>query len=268
MASATLATTNGIQVDANGVIKIIQWNLGRCKAAQEEALVNRIKADILLLQEPYTGNTGRVHASGVTVFQTVTSAEQVCKAAVIVCNPDIKGILLSKFSDSNTTLVRINTDAGPIIIGSMYIEPDHGVTPFFDNLRLLYGENVIIGGDLNAKNVWWGSARTDWRGQEVADFLSELDLHTLNEGNRPTFEAFRGHRHIKSVIDMTFCSPCLLDIFDKWRAESNVLMLANSATTIPFTSKFLPKQLIPRITRLLYTTPKEQIGRNSQEELR
>jgi ribonuclease HI len=227
MASLTFGTTDGIQDSTDGAIKIIQWNLGRCKAAQEEALVNRTNADILLLQEPYTGNTGRIHASGVTVFQTVTSSEQVCKAAVIVCNPDINGILLSKHSDSHTVLIRINTDAGPIAIGSMYIEPDHSITPFFEKLRLLKDDNIIIGGDLNAKNVWWGSARTNRRGEEVADFLSELDLHTLNEGNKPTFETFRGHHHIKSVIDMTFCSPCLLDIVDKWRVETNVNQLSD-----------------------------------------
>ncbi|GBP26662.1 hypothetical protein EVAR_23432_1 [Eumeta japonica] len=70
---------------------------------------------------------------------------------------------------------------------------------------------IILGSDVNACSVWWGSEHDDARGIDLCDFFDFKRLHILNEGNTPTFEVYRGDRLFRSVVDVTACSFALLD---------------------------------------------------------
>ncbi|GBP61082.1 hypothetical protein EVAR_48581_1 [Eumeta japonica] len=58
-----------------------------------------------------------------------------------------------------------------------------------------------------------------------------VGLHVLNEGNTPTLEVFRGHRLLKSVMDVTACSSALMDKAKEWQAVRDVISLDHNAVT-------------------------------------
>ena len=87
-----------------------------------------------------------------------------------------------------------------IIIGSIYHSPDD----MYDNIDLhiineqmeiikdrFKNENrkicFLLNGDFNAKNLIWGSSRTDNRGLNLANWIAQYDMDYLNDGS-PTYK--------------------------------------------------------------------------------
>nr|XP_049704761.1 uncharacterized protein LOC126056279 [Helicoverpa armigera] len=98
------------------------------------------------------------------------------------------------------------------------------VLPRDDWVKDLSGSVTIISsaaavlGDFNAKNLAWGSRRTDARGRMVEDWALEAGLVVLNRGSVPTCVRMRG----ESVVDISFASPALLPRVFDWRVEEGV----------------------------------------------
>ncbi|GBP72812.1 Retrovirus-related Pol polyprotein from type-1 retrotransposable element R1 [Eumeta japonica] len=127
--------------------------------------------------------------------------------------------------------------AGNCRIGvvSVYFEGDMPIGPYLDRVRYVCSklgtDKIILGGDVNAWSVWWGSERNDARGVDLCDFLDSEGLHILNEGNTPTFEVYRGDRLLKSVVDVTACSSALLDRAEGWQVVRDVTSSDHNAVT-------------------------------------
>ena len=174
-----------------GAVGCLQWNLRRCRAATEEVFRNEFSVGIALVQEPYTGTRGVIKgAGGVRIFQ-IGSEVRVSKAAVIVFDDSISGTLLSDCSDPNNVFVEFMVADRRLVVASCYSEPDGDLAPLGTRISRFVGESFILGGDLNARNIWWGDRRTNERGMMVHDMVSSGDMHILNIGNAPTFEVFR-----------------------------------------------------------------------------
>lgn len=60
----------------------------------------------------------------------------------------------------------------------------------------------IITRDINAKPMRWGNRMDDERGNLWLEWIDELDMMVLNEGDKPTFE----RDNSTSIIDVTFAS--------------------------------------------------------------
>ncbi|GBP47015.1 Retrovirus-related Pol polyprotein from type-1 retrotransposable element R1 [Eumeta japonica] len=109
------------------------------------------------------------------------------------------------------------------------------IGPYLDRVRYVCSklgtDKIILGGDVNAWSVWWGSERNDARGVDLCDFLDSEGLHILNEGNTPTFEVYRGDRLLKSVVDVTACSSALLDRAEEWQVVRDVTSSDHNAVT-------------------------------------
>ncbi|GBP98468.1 hypothetical protein EVAR_59894_1 [Eumeta japonica] len=112
---------------------------------------------------------------------------------------------------------------------------DMPIGPYLDRVRYVCSklgtDKIILGGDVNAWSVWWGSERNDARGVDLCDFLDSEGLHILNEGNTPTFEVYRGDRLLKSVVDVTACSSALLDRAEGWQVVRDVTSSDHNAVT-------------------------------------
>ncbi len=65
---------------------------------------------------------------------------------------------------------------------------------------------ILIGIDANAHHPAWGSPDTNIRGTLLENFLTNLNLHILNEGTTPTFL----RKNCATHIDITIASPSLL----------------------------------------------------------
>ncbi|GBP49274.1 Retrovirus-related Pol polyprotein from type-1 retrotransposable element R1 [Eumeta japonica] len=148
------------------------------------------------------------------------------KAAILILDSDVD-------VEEDQTLIDENVTAGVVTAGncrigvvSVYFECDKPIGPYLDRVKWVcskLGTNkIILGGDVNAWSVWWGSERDDARGTELCDFLDVEGLHVLNEGNIPTFELYRGDRLLRSMVDVTACSSALLDRAEEWQVVRGV----------------------------------------------
>ena len=77
------------------------------------------------------------------------------------------------------------------------------------------GYTLLLGGDLNARNVIYGSNITDTRGKIFEQILIQNNLTTLNIGTVPTCTASQGG----SVIDVTTITSGMEDIISDWRVS-------------------------------------------------
>lgn len=69
----------------------------------------------------------------------------------------------------------------------------------------------MITGDINARNLLWGSDRTDFRGKFFEELINEYNLCVLNKGNNTHVSI--GYRSL-SAIDVTLVSPDIFPILD------------------------------------------------------
>lgn len=209
-------------------LRIIQINLAKNKCAQEELFTLEKQFDIALVQEPYTiATTGLCRARHPhKVFQKKTS--QRIKAAIIVLNPDITGIMLSEYSTSNMAVMKIGNDTDAINIISAYVEPDNAGDQSLATLdqvigRLMNGK-TIIGGDFNGHHAMWGSDACNDRGHELADMFLSRGYHIHNIGRTPTFETQRGGIILSSMVDLTLASVAALDMVASWHVDQGLIL--------------------------------------------
>ncbi|CAK1591431.1 unnamed protein product [Parnassius mnemosyne] len=126
----------------------------------------------------------------------------------------------------NIAVAKLRTGAWEMGVVSVYLEGNKPVEPYLDMIgKAVAGlgtGNVILGGDVNAWNTWWGSRKTDKRGIEVAAKLDEMEFHIINRGTEPTFDTIRGGKRFSSCVDITTCSTSLLGRVDSWRLSEEV----------------------------------------------
>ncbi|CAB3234243.1 unnamed protein product [Arctia plantaginis] len=120
----------------------------------------------------------------------------------------------------------MRTEAWDIGVVSVYLEGDKPLEPYVRWIRKIVRElgtrKILLGGDINAWNVWWGSAKTDTRGEAMEGLMQELGLEVLNRGSEPTFDTTRGGKRYTSCVDITTCSVDLLGQIDNWRVAGDV----------------------------------------------
>nr|BDU78964.1 hypothetical protein [Bombyx mori] len=139
----------------------------------------------------------------------------------MILNPDIYARAHPKYTTNNIAVVEVGAEDWKTTLISVYFEPDQQVDDYLFHLSRAIGElgpkSIIVGGDINAKSIWWGSKTTDSRGEAILGFANQHRLEILNCGGAPTFQIVRRGRVISSVIDVTFCSPDLLSRVGEWR---------------------------------------------------
>lgn len=121
---------------------------------------------IALLQEPYTGSIGKVkREKGVRIFQAQYKGEKPIKAAIAVFYEHLNVIHDQSLNTENMTVTTIKAkDWQPGLI-SVYFEDTAPLEPYINTLKEIIGKletkKIIIGGDVNAWNPWWGSVREE-----------------------------------------------------------------------------------------------------------
>lgn len=107
-------------------------------------------------------------------------------------------------------------------IFSCYISPNTTEAEYTNYLEQLKYEirnskyhQILLGGDFNAKSQEWGSDREDRKGTLLSQWITELGLVIVNQGNKPTF--VRGNT--SSNIDITLCSRSLSRKIKNWRVS-------------------------------------------------
>ncbi|CAG5029092.1 unnamed protein product [Parnassius apollo] len=94
--------------------------------------------------------------------------------------------------------------------------------------------DIIIGGDANAKSIWWGCKADESRGKIIMETFAELNLDILNVGTTPTFSVYRMDKLCTSIIDITACSPSLLHRIKDWQVDESLCTIS-SHKSVSFT---------------------------------
>ncbi|CAK1601508.1 unnamed protein product [Parnassius mnemosyne] len=244
-------------------IKIAQVNLGRGFAALQECLKTAESQgiSIILVQEPYVGAKAHVTCRHRVIQKQTNDTQKPVKSAVIVVdssvqytvNPDIitENIVACKFKIYNHYVAIINI----YMEGAQDVGQDLRIISNYRNI--LDSENIIIGGDLNAKSPWWGCDVEDRRGTAISESFAQLELHILNTGKTPTFWAHRGNRDYTSIVDVTACSNGLLNKITNWRVNPDFVTLSDHrAITYSVNLEKITAEATQRQTTRIYNTGK------------
>lgn len=107
------------------------------------------------------------------------------------------------------------------IIYSVYISPNCPLEEYLSQLTGLQQDlqlaksarkEIIVTGDFNAKNSFWGGCVTDRRGEILHEMALSMDLTFLNDGETPTLVRHNG----VSFIDVTMVSEEVLRRNPSW----------------------------------------------------
>jgi len=164
------------------------------------------KTDIISIQEPYTFQS---KTAGIPKkYETSTSREGTCRAAVMATYNQIDTMLIQELSDADTVVVEIIKGNLKIILVSMYFDREnlikHDLAKIEAVLRHAKGTGVLITTDSNARSILWYDTETNTRGRILEEFITSNRLHIMNEDCSKT--TFRNHMGTTN-IDLTIISP-------------------------------------------------------------
>lgn len=197
--------------------KIIQWNLAGFFRHYEEVrnLMNSHNPAILMIQETHfnsNDNNNRILKGYRFERHDDPTATQHRKGgSAIGIRRDFKYDSVPLQTDFQAVAVRIFYPM-EFTVCSIYIPPGEKVSEqrILELLRQL-PPPILIGGDLNARNIIWGSDRSDNRGKTIEKAMNSEDLNLLNSGDNTHFSsAYQSY----SAIDVTFASPIIELSFD------------------------------------------------------
>ncbi|KAJ2952394.1 hypothetical protein O0L34_g4681 [Tuta absoluta] len=178
--------------------------------------------------------------AGVRVVQCERKSERVNKAAIVLFDQSIDITLCPNLTTENIVAVKLKTGAKETGVVSVYLEGDKPIEPYINQIKKTIEEigtkDLILGGDVNAWNTWWGSRKIDPRGEELAGLLEELDLQILNQGSEPAFDTQRGQIRYTSCVDITTCSISLLGRAENWRLDNELTCSDHKAILFELTA--------------------------------
>ncbi|XP_045541199.1 uncharacterized protein LOC123722728 [Papilio machaon] len=209
----------------------LQINLQRSQTATTELIIEAEKRKITfaIIQEPYVGRIGEIKQyKGVRVLQCARkTTDTVVKSVIIIFNDTINISQYPALTTENFAVTKLRTGAWEIGVVSAYLEGDKPLGPYLETIKHaiqgLGTKSVIVAGDVNAWNTWWGSRETNEIGEEIAAFLDQHELHILNTGTEPTFDTVRGDRRYTSCVDITTCSTTHLGRIDSCHLEKEMI---------------------------------------------
>ena len=221
----------------NGGYPVLQANLQRSRVATAELVKEASERGtaFALVQEPYVGGVGEMRTyPGVRVVQCERQTDApINKAAILVFDGGIDIIRCPTLITENIAVARLRTRAWEVVVVSIYLEGDKPLEPYVEHIGKVVAElgrgNVLMGGDVNAWNTWWGSREVDHRGEEVAGMLDDLGLHLLNQGLDPTFDTYRGGVRYSSHVDITACSAGILGLVGEWKVRDDITVSDHAA---------------------------------------
>lgn len=211
-----------------------------------------------LVQEPYVGNTGEIKQyPGIRVIQCTINRRKPVKAAVMIFSDRLRIIHDPQLVTETEAAVLVTSGSLQLGVISVYLEGDQDIhlnlvrlKEFIPKLRT---KNLIVAGDVNAWSPWWGSSSENQRGADYNSFLNEMDLHILNTGDTPTFEALRQDRFYTSIVDVTACSTSLLERVQDWTVDRGLTTSDHNAITFDLHLERALEITKPTTTRVYYT---------------
>lgn len=200
------------------LIKCLQINLKHKRVATSNLMhimeINNV--DIAFIQEPYTLQN---KVAGITrKYRIFSQGENRIRAAVLLANERIDGVLLNQLSDEDVAVVEILYNDYKFYAVSMYMDITTDINNDFAKLDKILEDTkdvgIIFSIDSNSRSAVWHDNNTNIRGRQVEDYLSSKQLYVMNEVSEfTTFESNTG----KSNIDLTITNDKLVSKVNEWK---------------------------------------------------
>ena len=106
--------------------------------------------------------------------------------------------------------IKGNTSRPSFNVVTYYNPPGGGINARIFKRDLYPGVRTVITGDLNSKNLVWGSNSTDASGKFLLETLDDQNWILLNDGSKTRYDPASGK---EEVLDVVVCTPGSLDLF-------------------------------------------------------
>lgn len=171
----------------NKECSILQWNargLNSDKKNELSAMILNENPFIVCIQETKFKYNHRPNFRGFNSFNRNKNSNTNAHGGVLTLvkeNHNAKEIVLQTGLQAIAVKVNFPTD---FVICNVYCSPTENFTlkEWVELIRQL-GPKFVVVGDLNSKNVIWGSSRTCVKGKIIEDLISNENLCVLNTGN-------------------------------------------------------------------------------------
>ena len=208
--------------NAQGMIKVHQLNLNKCRQAQVE-LTECLKKSgdkcIALMQEPYNYKSRMALLPQNMVV--IPSSKMGNPRAGMLLSQSLKAKEVTNLIRRDMAVALVNIHGRSTLIASIYLDiKENTIT---DNLidLLSYADEkrfaLIIGIDGNSRNTVWGH-QNNKRGEHLLQFIIDNKLDIVSDGRKDyTFECSTG----KSVIDLTLTRGITSNI-NNWKVSKKL----------------------------------------------
>ena len=184
------------------------------------------------IQEPwfFRNSLGSLRGSHVIFDRSVDTVK-----AAIVASRNLNLWQDPNFCSSSMATAQWNsgTKFGTIYIVSLYCEnppPEEGLREETVPKLLIKlvrkcrreSKHYIILADTNAWSQLWNSPRQNRRGNEFEEFIHDYNVCVLNVGNDWTYYKSDDSQVIRSIIDVSFCSPGIETLVSNWQVRDAV----------------------------------------------
>lgn len=230
------------------MLNIGQINLAKNTTARDDigGKFAQGELDIAMVQEPcinyheIKGARMSEIPGTIAIYCAKTRCKPAARAGIYICKKwanSVNYILLDQFTDRDMatvlTEIKIGNRKLKVIFCSLYspsllangTTSNDPVTPILRRLAThatATRSKLILGADINARNVWWGSDITNPRGAIFEEFCRvDAGLQILNRGRIPTFNR-TGDNAAESVIDVTLVSESFETSIVNWHVHSDI----------------------------------------------
>jgi len=234
-------------------LRIWQQNLNKSLIAQQHLLntASPQEWDILLLQEPWFGNTvtRASHAWRVLYPDTHYENNTTNLQSIILVNTNLPTDCYEQiqFRSTDVTGMRIVTNAGPITVLNIYNDCNHNIAldevnaylaRTFPDDHILNNEHVVMAGDFNRHHSWWedeGNTHLTTREaliQPLLDVIYRFDMRMALPPGIPTLQALSTGNWTRP--DNVWCTSHTIDLFA--RCDTNPGLRGPNTDHLPILS--------------------------------
>lgn len=200
-------------------IIIAEWNAnGMSNHLNEiETFLNLNNIDIFLVSETHLTSRSFLRIKGYDFIISNHPDDRAHGGAAILIKTSLKYETLDAISESFLQAAGIKLlleNGSSIAIYSVYFPPRFSIScSMYEHFFGQIGSKFIVGGDFNAKHVWWGSRLNNPKGKQLYECINKNNYQTISTG-KPTYWPSDLYK-IPDLLDFfVYCgvSPQYLDI--------------------------------------------------------
>ena len=219
----------------------------KTKRSEMELYIWEVKPDVVLINETkLNGKNAPKFANYTTACLRDRQTNKTRGGGVAILIRS--NITYSDISPDTDDMCAIELDIGgsKYAVIAYYCPPDNGCKLKYNTLNSIFSNynNVIIGGDLNAKHKYFGCNTTNTRGDELFDLLEQNNMVVVNNPNEKTHITPNG---TSDLLDLFILSrPVLCRLVDCYVGQD-------------VGSDHLPLHLSLKLSGNIYTVPNKSV---------